>query len=100
MEFDSKPTGDIMRPLLMHSCLRLVPWHCDENTMPLIDAALREFNPEKRLELVHDLMRDFHENPTMLYLHESVSFDGLSRRIRNYDPVNRHINYSAIEIVE
>jgi len=36
----------------------------------------------------------------MLYLFESVHFDGLSSRVRNYDPANRIINYHEIQLVD
>ncbi len=100
MEFDVKPTVDAIRPAQMHSCLRLVPWHCDESIMPLILAIQQEFDVDKRIELIESLMRDYHERPLMLYLHESVNFDGLSSRVRNYKPVNRLVNYSDIDLVE
>lgn len=98
MEFDLKPSLDPMRAVPMHSCQRAVPWHCDEALMPLIEAAQREFDPERRQTLVREVMRAYHENPPMLYLWESVHFDGLSSRVRNYHPRNRLINYHEISV--
>lgn len=100
MDFDLKPTLDIMRPIPMHSCQRIVPWHCNESVTPLIEAAQREFDPIKRLHLMHELARIYHEDPPMLYLYESVFFDGLSARVRGFDPVNRIINYDDIRLVD
>ena len=36
MTFDAKPYLDGQRSIGMHSCLRTVPWHCDESVMPMI----------------------------------------------------------------
>ncbi len=100
MEFNVKPSIDAMRPIRMHSCLRLVPWHCDEEVMPRILAVREEFDIEKRTRMLEELMVEFHERPLMLYLHETVGFDGLSARVRNYNPINRLINYSEIELAD
>ena len=98
MEFDLKPTMDMMRAVPIHSCQRLVPWHCDRTIMPLMEEAQREFDPERRLELMHRLARDFHEDPPMLYLYEAIHFDGLSARVQGYHPANRIINYHEIRL--
>ncbi len=100
MEWDFKPTLDAMRPVPMHSCLRLVPWHCDPATVPLIEAAQREFDPVRRLALLQDIMRIYHEDPTMLYLYETMHFDGVNKRVRNFEPVNRIINYHEIQVID
>jgi peptide/nickel transport system substrate-binding protein len=100
MEWDFKPTLDAMRAIPMHSCQRLVPWHCDPATMPLIEAAQREFDSERRLEMLRELMRIYAEDPTMLYLYETMHFDGVNKRVRNFAPVNRLINYHEIEVAE
>jgi ABC-type transport system substrate-binding protein len=98
MEFDLKPSLDPMRAIPMHSCQRVTPWHCDPAVMPLIEAAQREFDPDRRLELVREIMRVYHEDPSMLYLWESVFFDGVAARVRDYAPVNRRINYHEISV--
>ena len=100
MEYDLKPTLDAMRPIPMHSCHRLVPWHCDPEAIPLIDAAEREFDVEKREALVRAVMREYHDSAPMLYLYESVFFDGLSSRVRGYSPANRIINFHEIWLAD
>jgi peptide/nickel transport system substrate-binding protein len=98
MEFDFKPSLDVMRGVPMHSCQRAVPWHCDKEIMPTIEAAQREFDRERRLALLQQIMQRYHDNPSMLFLFESVHFDGLSPRVRNYNPSNRIINYHGIRL--
>ena len=91
---------DVLRAVPMHSCQRLVPWHCDPELMPLIEAAQREFDPHRRLELLQEIMRVFHNDPPMLYLFESVHFDGLAARVRGFNPANRIINYHEIALAD
>jgi ABC-type transport system substrate-binding protein len=98
MEFDLKPSLEPMRAIPMHSCQRVTPWHCDEAVTPLIEAAQREFDPDRRLGLVREMMGVYHDDPSMLYLWESVFFDGVAARVRDYAPVNRRINYHAISV--
>ena len=100
MEFDLKPTLDLMRGVPIHSCLRKVPWHCDQTRMPLIEAAQREFDPGKRTALMREIARAYHDDATMLFLYESIHYDGLSGRVHGYRPANRIINYDDIYITE
>jgi ABC-type transport system substrate-binding protein len=98
MEFDFSPTLDPQRSLGTHSCLRAVPWHCDPAVMPLIEASRSEFDARKREEILQRIMRVYHDTAPMLYLYESVHFDALRARVRNYQPVNRIINYESITL--
>lgn len=98
MNFPLSPGRDPQNALSMHSCLRAVPWHCDEEVTPLIEAARREFDPDKRIAILRDIMRAYHETAPTLYLYESVYFDGLSRRVRNFEPMNRIINYHELSL--
>ena len=100
MEFDFAPTLDPQRSLGMHSCLRAVPWHCDETVMPLIEASRNEFDAEKRRQILREIMQVYHDTAPMLYLYESVHFDGVSARVKNYRPINRVIPYEQLELVQ
>ncbi len=98
MEFNSKPTLDVERALIMHSCLRTVPWYCDQSVMPQLEAVSREFEIAKRDRLLQQLMIYYHDAAPMLYLYESVMFDAVGSRVSHYAPVNRRVNYHEIEV--
>jgi peptide/nickel transport system substrate-binding protein len=100
MTFDSKPYLDGQRAISMHSCLRAVPWHCDRQLMPQIEAIQTEFDPARREDLLKEIMRAYHDDPPALYLFEAVYIDGVDRRVRNYSPVNGIINYEQIRLVD
>lgn len=100
MQYDFRPTLDALRPIPSHSCIRVVPWNCDPAVMPLIEAAQQEFDPKRRLKLLQEIMRVYHEDAVMLYVAETVNVDGLSKRVRGYEPVNRIINYHQIRLVD
>lgn len=99
MEFNVKPSLDVERALAMHSCQRAVPWYCDESVMPRLEAVQQEFDVERRVELLRGLMQHYHDAAPMLYLYESVMFDAVGPRVRNYGPVNRRVNYHEISVV-
>ncbi len=100
MDFDTNPTLDAMRPIPMHSCLRAVPWYCDPTVVPWIEEAQTTFDPEHRLTLLRKILKRYHESPPMLYLHETVHFEGLNKSVRNYEPRTSLANYHEIELVD
>jgi peptide/nickel transport system substrate-binding protein len=100
MTFDAKPYLDGHRAISMHSCLRAVPWHCDRTVMPLIEAAQVEFDAARRVKLLQEVMRAYHDDPPALYLFEAIYVDGVHRRVGRYNPINGIINYDEITVTE
>ena len=84
----------------MHSCLRAIPWYCDPTVIPWIEEAQTTFDPERRLALLRQILRRYHESPPMLFLHETVVFDGLNKTVKGYDPRARLANYHQLELVD
>ncbi len=100
MTFDAKPYLDGQRAVSMHSCLRTVPWHCDQAMLPLIEAAQTEFDANRRKQILQDIMQAFHDDPPALYLFEAIYLDGVSGRVQRYEPTNGLINYHEIALRE
>ncbi len=100
MDFGTIPTLDALRPLPMHSCLRTVPWYCDPVVVPWIEEAQTTFDPERRLELLRMILRRYHENPPMLFLHEAVAVDGLNKSLKGFAPRARLPNYHDLEFMD
>lgn len=98
MDFGTAPSLDSMRPFQLHSCDWHAPWFCDESIMPVIQAARIETDDEKRLSLVRDVLRYYRDQASSLFLYDQIAFDGLSARVKNYQPRTILINYDAIEI--
>ncbi len=91
MDFNTKPSLDALRPFA--ACLLRDLWHCRPELEPITRDAQAEWNPDKRVALIRQILKRYHDEPPMLYLHDTVMFDGLSDRVRGYDPVNLIINY-------
>ena len=96
MEFDFTPTLDAMAALPMHSCQRRIPWYCNREAMPIIEAAQREFDPQRRTELLQEVMRYYHEDPAMVYIYEAIDVAGVAGRINDYASTNGVIDYSTV----
>jgi peptide/nickel transport system substrate-binding protein len=91
MDFNTKPSLDALRPFV--SCLTRTLWHCRPELADKTRAAQAAWDPDQRLTLVRELLKAYRDDPPMLYLHDTVMFDGLSNKVQGYDPVNLIINY-------
>jgi peptide/nickel transport system substrate-binding protein len=96
IDFNVKPSLDALRPFV--TCLTGDRYFCEPDMLPLIRAAQAEFDLPKRIGLVRQLLRRLHDDPPMLYMHETVMFDGLHKRVRGYKPSNLIINYHQIDV--
>lgn len=94
------PIFDAMRPLLMHSCRRASPWHCDESLQPKIEEALVEWDPDKALQKRLELMTLTRDSAPAIFLHESPEFAGLSPRVTGYHQLHGHIAYHEIDLTD
>ncbi|MDG2243172.1 MAG: ABC transporter substrate-binding protein [Rhodospirillaceae bacterium] len=95
MDFNIKPSLDALRPFV--SCLTRKLWHCRDSLAEKTRQAQAAWNPEERLALVRDLLKAYHDDPPMLYMHETIMFDGLSNQIEGYAPVNLIVNYHDLQ---
>ncbi|MGB1875836.1 MAG: ABC transporter substrate-binding protein [Rhodospirillaceae bacterium] len=91
MDFNIKPSLDALRPFV--SCLTRKLWHCRDGLAEKTRQAQAAWDPEERLALVRDLLKAYHDDPPMLYMHDTIMFDGLSNQIEGYAPVNLIVNY-------
>jgi len=98
IDFNVKPSLDPMRTFAL--CLTRNDYFCEPDMLPLIRAAQAEFNLDNRTTIVRQLLRRLHDDPPTLYMHETVMFDGLHRRVRGYKPSNLIVNYPQIDVTE
>ena len=59
---------------------------------------LQQVDPGKRGELMAKVMQFYHDEATALYLYDRVQIDGLAANVRNYQVVDRTINWHEIEL--
>ena len=100
MEFDFTPTLDAMAAIPMHSCQRPIPWYCNQEIMPVIEAAQREFDPENRRKLLRQVMRAYHEDPAMLYIYEAIDVAGVAAHVNDFETANGVPDYATVAFTQ
>jgi ABC-type transport system substrate-binding protein len=96
IDFNIKPSLDALRAFV--PCFTRDLYFCDDDLRAAIRAAQAEFDLGKRTLLVRQILKRLHDDPPMLYMHETVMFDGLHRRVKDYKPSNLIINYHQIDV--
>ncbi|MCB2108994.1 MAG: ABC transporter substrate-binding protein [Rhodobacteraceae bacterium] len=96
IDFNVKPSLDALRPFVI--CLDRDRFYCDDDVISTVRAAQSEFDLDQRIALVRGILKKFHDDPPMLYMHETVMIDGLAARVRNYRPLNLIVNYHQIDL--
>jgi len=99
-EYETMPTGETLRPFRLHSCTWAHPWYCDASLTPVIAEAKNTFDPKRRIELVHRILREYRDKAATLILVESVGIDGLSKNVRGYSQANNIIPYQDVMVVK
>lgn len=90
------PVGDFMRGIEMHSCAHAVPWTCDPDVMPLIEAIRTEPDAEKALALRRQLMGYYHAQLPAIFLFESMQFTGAAADVRGFVEMFGFVPYDRI----
>ncbi|MBM3504554.1 MAG: hypothetical protein FJX65_11835 [Alphaproteobacteria bacterium] len=73
-------------------------FYCNREEADLLDAADREFDPEKRKAILHRLMLLNHNNVSTLLFVEPPELTGLSKRVRNFKNYYLRYNYHEIDV--
>jgi peptide/nickel transport system substrate-binding protein len=99
VDWQSWPTIDVTRSILAHSCQRMLPWYCDEKIQPVLVAARTEFDEGKAMTLRRQLAKHYHDQAPALFLYESPTFVGVSKRVLNYQLINgTHFQFSEMDL--
>ena len=99
-EYEIMPTGETMRPFRLHSCTWSHPWYCDPSLTPVIAEAKSTFDPTRRLELVHRILREYRDKAAALILVEPIGLDGLSPKLQGYNQINGIIPYQDLVVTK
>ncbi|MBM3512096.1 MAG: hypothetical protein FJX59_00095 [Alphaproteobacteria bacterium] len=97
-EYETLPTGDTLRPFRLHSCTWPHSWYCDEATQPLITEAKTTFDPERRRQLVHRILANYHEKAAAILMFEQLGIDGVSPKLAGYSQINGIIPYQELVV--
>lgn len=94
LSWNTTPVMDSIRPFLASfSCLKKPAFFCDQGVLPTIEAAQREFDAKKRLDLLFKLHEETQKNPPALFLVEQIDVTGTSSRVDGFSFFNRTALY-------
>jgi peptide/nickel transport system substrate-binding protein len=96
LNYNHEPSVDVIRGLNNHSCLWHRPWYCDQRIMPTIEQALVEFDPQRAIELRHEVMAFYREEYASLFLYDYAYFAGIAKGISGFEDAHGFINYEHI----
>ena len=57
-----------------------------------------EMDLKKRVALLQEAMQYYHDNALALFMYERAQFDAMSSNVKNYELVNRAINWHELEL--
>ncbi|MYE47890.1 MAG: ABC transporter substrate-binding protein [Gammaproteobacteria bacterium] len=97
LDYNLLPALDALSVMTIHSCLRRIPWHCDEDVMPLAERAYAEPDLAKREQLTQTMMAELVASPPALILYEAARFDAHASEITEYRAGFGIIEYEGIE---
>ena len=83
------------------SCLKhggKAPYFCNQGDMPMINAALKEFDPDKRRGMLKELGRITTEKAPIVFLVEFDEMMGYNPRIKNFSHHLLQIPYETFEV--
>ena len=98
LHYNFEPTSDVLRALDTHSCLWSNPWYCNEEVMPLIEAAQTEFDPVRNLSLRRDIMAFYRNDWAALFMYQAPRFAALAPGVSGLDVVNNVVSYDTITL--
>ena len=94
------PSYDALRVMRNQSCLWHVPWYCDPDAMPLIEAAVAEPVVDKRIALTEGIMRYAHDTAQGLFLYDGVILAASGPRIARFESRGYFILYEALQTIK
>lgn len=97
--WDTAPFMDAIAGYTSQTCMKALPYFCDERTKPLVEQINTEFDPKKRESLLRELSEFFYEEAPHIYLTYIIDITGVSKNIKGFRNVARDMRYHEIEFV-
>jgi len=96
MNYGSLPSLDPLASMRYHSCLWPTPWICREDIAERSLAADREFDMNKRREIVTGILRDLHDDPPGIIMYEEIHPDAIGPRVKTYEAPYGFLRYHTL----
>jgi peptide/nickel transport system substrate-binding protein len=98
LPWNAAPYNDVLRPIEYYSCAQRRAFFCEPSVMPMIEAAGRELDPERRNLLMQELASVLHELAPSLFLVEQIVLYASSPAVTRLEIANRIPVYETLEM--
>lgn len=78
------------------SCMKDPPYYCNEEEMQLVQDQAKEFDPDKRLKLLQDLLAKNAANAPIIFLTQGIESMAMTPKLKNFRQVNQVLNYQEM----
>jgi len=96
--FVAAPTNDAAVAMEPYSCLKPVPFVCDQTMTPKMKAAAEAMGVERRNALLGELGQAFHDQAPALYLVDAFDVTGIRRGVEGFAMADRFPVYENITV--
>ncbi len=98
LTWDNSAYYDAIRAETYTGCFKAQPFFCAPETKPLINAIAVEMNPQRRTQLLQDLMAMLHEVAPAIWLVTGTEFATAARYIDGVEITSRGIQYDQVRV--
>ena len=98
MGYQVSPDLDGIRAYQWASCRKQPAYYCNQDEMPMIEAAEQEFDVDKRRKMLQELAAIHADNAPILFIAEMRDFIGVAGNLKNFKNVNRVFTYSTMTV--
>lgn len=98
IDYGIAPSLDALRAFVRHSCLKAVPWYCDQDLMPLLREAMSAFDLDERRALTRQVLKRQRDQAPGIFLYDLVRFDGVHKDLRGYASHVGYIPYHELHL--
>ena len=100
LSWNALPYNDVLRPMEYYSCLKAVPFYCDETLTAQVVAAAGEMDLTRREQRLFDLAQYIHDQAPSLFLVEINEILAASPRVQNLRVANRVAVYEELILAD
>lgn len=94
--YSAAPSRDVLRALRVNSCLWRTPWFCDRDLTARIEAATREGDLDRRIEMTRALVGAYYEAAPHLSVYDNVRFFGLQPGVAGFNESDDLIDWAPV----
>jgi peptide/nickel transport system substrate-binding protein len=98
LSWNALPYNDVLRPMEYFSCLKAVPFYCDQALTAKIVAAAAVMEEDLRRDRLFDLAQEFHTRAPSLFLVEMFDLFAHAPHVSNLKVANKVVMYENVRL--